>query len=218
MSCCPLRLWEKPSKRPRAKSELGDLAGYLLAALALCGSPGPATLSSAATGAAFGLRAALPYYFGLQAGVTIVLTLVASGIIAAVTTIPLAAEVMITVAVCYMIWLAWKIANAPPVRVADAGSSAPGFFSGMIVNLTNPKAYASFTAVFAGFELLPDNVVLSAALELLILFVLIGGINMAWMTIGNVLQRFFQDERTSRIINVSFAILLLASVAMAFLI
>jgi threonine/homoserine/homoserine lactone efflux protein len=197
---------------------LGDLAGYLLAALALCGSPGPATLSSAATGAAFGLRAALPYYFGLQAGVAIVLTLVASGIITAIATIPFAAEVLITIAVCYMIWLAWKIANAPPVEAADAGSSAPGFVPGMIVNLTNPKAYASFTAIFAGFELLPQQPILSGIIELLILFVLIGGINMAWMTIGNVLQRFFQDERTSRMINISFAVLLLVSVALAFLI
>ena len=145
------------------------------------------------------------------------MSLVASGLIAAVATIPYAAEVLITIAICYMIWLAWKIANAPPVQVADAGTSAPGFASGMIVNLTNPKAYASFTAIFASFDLIPGQPVLSGTVELLILFCLIGAINMAWMTVGNFLQHFFQDERTSRIINISFAVLLLVSVAMAFL-
>jgi threonine/homoserine/homoserine lactone efflux protein len=208
----------QPLTRRKASPELGDIAGFLLAALALCGSPGPATLSMAAAGAAYQLRHTWPYYFGLLAGVSIVLSLVASGLIAAVATIPYAAETLTIIAIGYMCWLAWKIAHAPPIRQADSGQSAPGFLTGMILNLTNPKAYASFTAVFAGFDLLPGRAFASGGLEVAILFTLIGGINLSWLLAGNVLQKFFQDEKTSRIINVSFAILLLASVAMAFLI
>jgi len=197
---------------------LGDLAGYFFAALALCGSPGPATLSMAATGAAFSVKAALRFYFGLWTGVAIVASIVASGILAAVTTIPHAAQVLTAIAIIYMVWLAWKIANAPPVQQAGSTEKAPGYFSGIILNLTNPKAYASFTAVFAGFDLLPGQPIPSSILEVVILTCLAGSFNLGWLLAGNVLQRFFQDEKTSRRINISFAVLLLASVAMAFLI
>jgi len=199
-------------------AELGDLAGYVLAALALCGSPGPATLALAATGAAFRLRSTWPFYLGLLSGVIIVLSLVASGLIAAVATLPWAAVVLTTIAVCYMGWLAWKIANAPPIRQPGSDDEAPGYITGLVLNLTNPKAYASFTAVFASFDLVPGQPVMSGTIEVAILFTLISGINLTWLFAGNFLQRFFQDERTSRIINVSFAVLLLVSVAMAFLI
>jgi len=87
-----------------------------------------------------------------------------------------------------------------------------------VLNLTNPKAYASFTAVFAGFDLLPGDAIASSILEVLVLTGLAGAFNLAWLLAGNALQRFFQDEKTSRRINISFAILLLASVAVAFLI
>lgn len=43
------------------------LAGFILAALALTGSPGPANLSLAATGAAFGPRRGMRYSAGLIA-------------------------------------------------------------------------------------------------------------------------------------------------------
>jgi len=216
--CCPLKLWVKPSSKPRTKTDLGDLAGYFLAALALCGSPGPATLSMAAAGAAFSVKAALRFYFGLWTGVAIVASLVASGILAAVTAIPHAGQVLTAIAIIYMVWLAWKIANAPPVQQPGSTDKAPGYFSGIVLNLTNPKAYASFTAVFAGFDLLPGDAIASSILEVLVLTGLAGAFNLAWLLAGNALQRFFQDEKTSRRINISFAILLLASVAVAFLI
>ena len=44
------------------------LTGFILAALALCGSPGPATVSLAATGAAFGPRRSLPTWPGSMPG------------------------------------------------------------------------------------------------------------------------------------------------------
>ena len=197
---------------------MGDIAGFLLAALALCGSPGPATLGLAATGAAFPLRTTWYFYAGLMTGAVFVMSIVASGIIAAVATVPWAAEGLTIIAISYICWLAWKIAHAPPVRQSGHEDEAPGFVTGMVLTFSNPKAYASFSAVFAGFDLLPGQAIASGALEMGILFVMISGINIAWLMAGNALQRFFHDERTSRLINVSFAVLLLASVAMAFII
>ena len=58
------------------------LAGFLLAGLALTGSPGPNTLSLAATGAAFGVRRGIAYMIGLVLGMIGVMAIVASGVAA----------------------------------------------------------------------------------------------------------------------------------------
>jgi len=57
-----------------------DLLPLLLAALPLMGSPGPATLSLAAVGTAFGLRAGVPYLLGIIAGTHLVLVMIATGV------------------------------------------------------------------------------------------------------------------------------------------
>ena len=54
-----------------------DLPAFLLAGLALVGSPGPATLSIAATGAAFGQRRGLAYMAGILAGLAVVMAITA---------------------------------------------------------------------------------------------------------------------------------------------
>jgi threonine/homoserine/homoserine lactone efflux protein len=47
--------------------------------------------------------------------------------------------------------------------------------------------------------------------------VIVASVNAAWLFAGAALTRFFREPRTSRVINVTFAILLVASVAAAFL-
>ncbi|TIX34501.1 MAG: LysE family translocator, partial [Mesorhizobium sp.] len=52
----------------------------VLAAAVVMGSPGPATISVTAIGAAFGLRGSLRYTSGIILGTTLVLLVVASGV------------------------------------------------------------------------------------------------------------------------------------------
>ena len=55
---------------------MDGLPGFLLAALALAGSPGPATLSLAAAGAAFGTRRVAGYFLGILIGMVGVILLI----------------------------------------------------------------------------------------------------------------------------------------------
>ena len=57
-----------------------DLPGFILAAFALAGSPGPANTVLAAAGAAFGLRRSLWLATGIISGVLTVMLLTASGL------------------------------------------------------------------------------------------------------------------------------------------
>ena len=57
-----------------------NLIAFLLAGLALTGSPGPATLGMAAMGAAFGARRGLGFMAGAISGIAVVMAVTASGV------------------------------------------------------------------------------------------------------------------------------------------
>src|SRR5712692_9623623 len=72
-----------PPSHRQARSTLlltDDLTGFIIAGFALTGSPGPATLSLAATAAAFGIRNGVALAAGCIAGVFVVMLVTASGL------------------------------------------------------------------------------------------------------------------------------------------
>ena len=193
---------------------MDGLPGFILAALALCGSPGPATVSLAATGAAFGPRRSLAYTAGIDAGMVVVMSVTAAGVTGLVLAIPGATPVVAVLAALYFVHLAWRIATAPPLGDTAPGSE-PSFAAGVLLSLVNPKGYAAMAALFSGFVLIRGRPELDAALKLAVLVVIVVSVNAAWLIAGAALTRFFREPRTSRVINVAFAILLLASVVLA---
>ena len=195
---------------------MDGLPGFILAALALCGSPGPATVSLAATGAAFGPRRGVAYMTGIDAGMVVVMSVTAAGVTGLVLAIPGVTPVVAVLAALYFVHLAWRIATAPPLGDTAPGSE-PSFAAGVLLSLVNPKGYAAMAALFSGFVLIRGRPELDAALKLGVLVVIVVSVNAAWLIAGAALTRFFREPRTSRVINVAFAILLVASVGAAVL-
>ena len=194
------------------------LLGFILAGLALAGSPGPATLSLAATGAAFGSRRGLAYMIGIDLGMVLVMAITASGVTGVLLALPGAAPVVTVLAALYFVYLAWRIATAPPLADDADGRREPSFMAGVLLSLINPKGYAAMAALFSGFALIKAAPALDAAFKLLVLLAVIVAVNAAWLVSGAALTRFFRDPRTNRLINVTFAILLIASVGLALIV
>jgi threonine/homoserine/homoserine lactone efflux protein len=63
--------------------------------------------------------------------------------------------------------------------------------------------------------LLRDRLAFDVGLKIALLTVLIAAVNIAWLMSGALLTRFFREPRSNRVINVVFALLLLASVPLA---
>ena len=192
------------------------LPGFLLAGLALAGSPGPATLSLAAAGAAFGPRRIMGYLVGNVLGMVVVMAITASGLVGLLLTVPGATPVVTIAAALYFVWLAWRIATAPPLSAETAARRAPGFAGGFALSLVNPKGYAAMAALYSGFVLVPDRLGADIAVKMAVLTLVIVAVNVAWLLAGAGLTRFFRDPRSNRLINVAFAVLLVASVVLAF--
>jgi threonine/homoserine/homoserine lactone efflux protein len=195
---------------------LDGLFGFILAGFALTGSPGPATLSLAATGAAFGAREGLGYMVGIVAGVIAVMALVASGLTGLMLALPSARPIMAAIAAAYIVWLAWRIATAPPLR-EQARARPPSILAGFVLALLNPKAYAAMAALFSSFVLISGRPELDAALKALLLVAIMIAVDLAWLVAGSALTRCFREPTINRAINVAFAVLLVASVGLALL-
>ncbi|MFZ5779765.1 MAG: LysE family translocator [Pseudomonadota bacterium] len=191
-------------------------ASFILAAIALAGSPGPATLSLTAVGAAYGTRRSLTYLAGIVAGMVVVMAAVASGLVSLLLAVPGAAPFVAAAAAVYFLHLAWRIATAPPLR-SDAVGRPPGFLAGALLSLANPKGYAAMAALYSGFVLVRGQVAIDVAAKTLLLTAIIMSVNIAWLLAGSALASAFCDPRRSRAINVAFALLLVLSVAIAFL-
>jgi threonine/homoserine/homoserine lactone efflux protein len=185
--------------------------GFTLAALALAGSPGPATLSLAATGAAFGVRHGVGYIAGIVTGMLVVIAVVAGGIAGLVLAVPGVGPIVIVLSAIYFLYLAYRIATAPPLGDEALQRTAPNFLAGFLLSLINPKGYAAMAALFAGFTV-------GLAAQLAILLVVMIAVNLAWLLAGAAMTRLFRDPRANRVINAVFAASLIASVALALLI
>jgi threonine/homoserine/homoserine lactone efflux protein len=191
------------------------LPGFLLASIALAGSPGPATLSLAAAGAAFGARRVAGYFIGIVVGMVAVMAITASGLVGLLLAVPGATPVVTVAAALYFVWLAWRIAMAPPLSEEVGQRQPPSLAGGLALSLVNPKGYAAMAALFSGFVLLRDRLAFDVGLKIALLTVLIAAVNIAWLMSGALLTRFFREPRSNRVINVVFALLLLASVPLA---
>lgn len=193
--------------QPQAWQQLLTLAA--MSAIVM-GSPGPATISVSAVGAAFGLRGSLRYALGVVAGTIAVLLVVAGGVATLVRSLPALEPVLVAASAAYILYLAFRIATAPPLAASAERSGRPTFIGGAILALANPKAYVAIAAVLTS-----AGASGSGGTKIILLAVMIVAIHVVWLCAGAAFARFLRHPRASRIINLAFAAMLVLSTALA---
>ena len=193
------------------------LTGYVLASLALTGSPGPANFGMAAAGAAFGFGRSLRLAAGILIGVLAVMLLAASGLTGLILAQPMLGPAVKVLAALYMLWLAYQIATSPPLAQGGAAGKPPSFGAGLFLAFGNPKAYAAMSALATGFTLAVGQPGVDLTLKLAVLFVILCLVDAVWLLLGTAMTRFIRSPAAGRAVNIAFAVLLVASAALAFL-
>jgi len=188
-----------------------SIVSLVLMAAVVMGSPGPSTMSVPAVGAAFGWRRSLAYAMGLILGTTAVLIAVASGLFTVLLSVPHAEPLLIAGSALYMLYLAWRIATAPPLGDKQAPVAAPSVWAGFLLAIANPKAYVAIAAVFAAASL-SSSATTDALAKLLVLTLMIVLIHLGWLLAGASFATALRDPVRSRIANIAFALALVASV------
>ena len=191
-----------------------SLLTLLLKALTVMGSPGPSTLAVTAAGAVFGVRRSLGFVSGAIAGTLVVLLSVATGLVVLLTSIPGLGLALMVGSAVYILWLAWKIATAPPLSQRNA-AFAPSTTAGFLLAVANPKAWLAIAAVFAGSNLVNSSQQVDAVIKAAVLAVMIVLIHLLWLLGGVSLAGFLSDPFRSRIANILFGLILVATTLLA---
>lgn len=191
---------------------LDALGSLLLAATLLLGSPGPATISLAATGAVFGIRGGLPFLWGILSGVAVVMVLGAAGVVALFSAYPSSRLTVSIIGALYICYVAFKIASAPLLsRNHDADVLAPTFRDGFILNLLNVKAYAAFVALFSQFALPFSTTFVSTLMTAVVAFAVVTIVDAIWLVIGRFLTPVFESPTFARPTRILFGLLVVLS-------
>jgi threonine/homoserine/homoserine lactone efflux protein len=183
----------------------------VLAAVVVMGSPGPATMSVTAIGAAFGLRRSLSYLSGIILGTSTVLLTIAAGLVSLLLSQPRLAPALLGLSMAYMIYLAFKIATAPPLSAFGREAQAPRFIGGFLLAVANPKAYLAIAAVFTGTTLAVGSRLTETMIKTAVLAGMIVLIHVAWLVAGSTFARLLHRPAISRVVNLLFAATLLAT-------
>lgn len=178
-------------------------------------TPGPGVLSTAGVGAAFGVSAGSRYVAGLFIGTNLVCLAVVSGLTAALLADERLRSLLFIASVCYLSYLALRIALAGSKIAFIERQKPPGVMGGILLQAINPKAYAVNTALFTGFGFMPDNLALEVVIKLVIVNLIWVPIHFGWLWLGVTLRRMSLPDRTQRLINIVMAFSMLAVVGLA---
>lgn len=85
--------------------------------------PGSNNIMVMASGANFGVRRSIPHLLGVSVGVLPIILLAGVGLMAIFDAVPALEAALRIVSTIYLLWLAWKIANATPPEAGDAVGS-----------------------------------------------------------------------------------------------
>ncbi|MEM9421109.1 MAG: LysE family transporter [Pseudomonadota bacterium] len=181
------------------------------AALAALGSPGPAPIALAGIGASFGPAKGIPFFIGVLIGLSGVVALTAAGVGTLLVQGGPVVIGLLVISVCYFVFIAFKIATAP-ITVSATNSHIPTLKDGIILNLTNPKAYAALAALYAGFRLPIEPSALAITLTGFVALLVAMVINFAWLFAGGLLVPAFAHPKLGRPLRLSLAGLMLLAV------
>ncbi len=132
--------------------ELSFLVTLAVFAATMTGTPGPNNMMLTASGANFGYRRTVPHLVGITLGVASLIAVVAAGLGVVFKLYPWVQEGMKMVASGYLLYLAWRIANAgAPSEKSSPDRRPMTLLEGALFQYVNPKAWAMAVSAVGTF-------------------------------------------------------------------
>ncbi|MCC8937859.1 MULTISPECIES: LysE family translocator [Bradyrhizobium] len=180
---------------------------FVAACVALALLPGPIVTMVIANGLRYGTRAAMINVLGAQAGLAIVIGIVAVGLTSLMATMGYWFDWVRFAGAAYLVWLGYKLIRAPVEGVSTDEPLAPprgGFFlQGFLVLLSNPKVLVFFGAFIPQFMDMEKPHVPQVALlgvTFMVTAVMSDGL---YALLAGRARKFFSKERTRLMSRIS---------------
>ena len=172
-------------------------------------TPGPNNLMLMASGANFGFRRTVPHMLGVGLGFPAMVLLVGLGVMQLFDLWPPSHVVLKVLSVLYLLWLAWKIANAAPPEERLGEGRPLSFLQAAAFQWVNPKAWSmalSAITLYAGGRDLP------AVLWVVGVYMAVSVISTtSWTMLGRQMRRLINSAARLRFFNRTMSVLLVAT-------
>ncbi len=175
-------------------------------------TPGPNNIMVTASGVNFGFARTIPHMAGITVGFLVLIVACAAGLGLVFTAVPALQLALKIIGALYMLWLAWKVANARPANDGDDDLARPlTFLQGAAFQWVNPKAVVIALSAISLY-VRPDHRVADILMVLLLFGFFTAFTVVTWTGFGVALRAVLRDPRRARIFNVVMALLLVASI------
>lgn len=178
---------------------LGPAALYMIS---MTITPGPNNVMLTASGATYGFLRTLPHIFGILGGCFLLFSGIALGLGLIFERYPSVQFALRVIGSAYLLYLAWKIATAPPPDMRVRGEGRPlSFWQAAAFQFANPKAWVMGLALMAGFlpqggDAVVNALVLAAFAELVALPCIA-----LWAGFGVAIGQWLDTPRAWQIFN-----------------
>ena len=192
--------------------EYEHIAPLMAFAFAMSITPGPNNLMLMASGANYGYRRSIPHMLGISIGFVVMTIAVGAGLMQIFDRYPASYTAMKILGAAYLLYLAWKIANASAPKTAKAGAKPFTFLQAAAFQWVNPKAWAM---ALSSITLYASSTTLPAVIAVAVVFGLVNfpSVNL-WAILGTQLQRVLTNQQRLRAFNWLMAALLVGSLAL----
>ena len=174
-------------------------------------TPGPNNVMLMASGANYGLRRTVPHMLGISVGHAFMVFMVGVVLLGVFLAYPALNIVLKVVSAAYMLWLAWKIANAVPPEMKQVTGKPFTFLQAAAFQCVNPKAWFMATTAISAYAPQDRGLVLGSLMVAGIFATTNLPAVTIWAWIGVQLRRWLGTARRLRVFNISMALLLVAS-------
>ena len=194
---------------------LAFLAPATLFMLSMTLTPGPNNVMLTASGANYGYWRTLPHIFGILIGCLVLFIAIALGLGLVFERYPIVQTLLKVLGSAYLLYLAWKIATAPPPDFASQQDARPmTFLAACLFQFANPKAWVMAISGIASFTLSGDAFLASAVVVIAVM----GMTNLPsialWAGFGVAVGKMMKTRRHWQVFNAVMGMLTAACVLM----
>jgi threonine/homoserine/homoserine lactone efflux protein len=180
-------------------------------------TPGPNTIMLTASGAAFGLRRSMPHIAGITLGFPVMIIAVGLGFGEVFTRFPMLHVALKYIGAAYLLYLAWRIANAGSSNGREASGRPLTFFEAAGFQWVNPKAWMLALSSIPAFTTVGGNYYAELAFIALAFGLSCVPACAVWCMFGVGIRQFISSPETARTVNLTLAGAVALSVVLLFI-
>jgi threonine/homoserine/homoserine lactone efflux protein len=181
-------------------------------------TPGPNNVMLTASGSAFGFRRSVPHMAGIMLGFPLMVYAVGMGLGEVFTRYPQVHLALKYIGAAYLLYLAWRIAQASQANAAGEADGRPlTFIEAAAFQWVNPKAWMMAVSAIPAFTTVGGNYHAELVLICTIFALVCLPACIAWCLFGVAIRQVIRDAKTARIVNLVLAALVVASIVPLFL-